>query len=82
MPKNKLAKQLLGMSAMVTEMAVLSLTCALVGGWLDNRTGTSPLLLMIGIFGGLAVGMYRMLSTLKRLEHQSQDHGPDSKHHP
>ncbi|MEL6341751.1 MAG: AtpZ/AtpI family protein [Myxococcota bacterium] len=70
---------------MVTEMAVLTLTCAFAGGWLDGQLGSSPLLLMAGIVGGLALGMYRMLSALDALNHPPSDptdHGPDPKHHP
>ena len=34
---------------------------ALAGHWLDGRAGTRPWLLIAGVFGGFALGLYSMI---------------------
>jgi F0F1-type ATP synthase assembly protein I len=79
MPNNKLQKQLMGASAMVAEMSVLILAAAFAGGWADKLLNTSPLLLILGIFGGLAFGMMRLLKTLDKLDrdHKNEPNPPE-----
>ena len=79
MPNNKLQKQLMGASAMVAEMSVLILAAAFAGSWADEQLSTSPLLLILGIFGGLALGMMRLLNTLNHLDRdqQNESHPPE-----
>ncbi len=37
-----------------------------LGKWLDAKLGTAPWLLMVGVFGGAAIGFYAMYRKLMR----------------
>ena len=37
---------------------------SLGGHWLDGRLGTSPWILLLGVFTGFALGLYSLLSKL------------------
>ena len=68
MSAKNLQKQLIGAAAMVTEMAILTIAGGFAGEWLDKQLQTSPLLLFVGILAGFLLGMYRLYTTLKRLD--------------
>jgi len=62
--KSRGVLQLLGVGWYVAAALILGL---LGGRWLDNRLGTSPLLLLIGLCVGVALafyGVYRMLAPI------------------
>jgi F0F1-type ATP synthase assembly protein I len=47
-----------------------------VGQWLDKKLGTDPLLLVVGVFVGAAVGiynMYHMLTAAQRKERKERE---------
>ena len=67
MPASKLQKQLMGVSGMVMEMAVLVILGALAGSWLDSQLQTSPLILLLALGAALVLGMSRIIRTLDRL---------------
>ena len=67
MPASKLQKQLMGVSGMVMEMAVLVILGALAGNWLDSQLQTSPLILLLALGAALVLGMSRIIRTLDRL---------------
>jgi F0F1-type ATP synthase assembly protein I len=53
-----------GYAAAGLQFAVALVLFALGGDWLDDRLGTAPLFLLLGVFGGGAAafyGMYRKL---------------------
>lgn len=68
MSTKKLHKQLIGASAMVMEMSILILLFGFAGSWLDRSFSSSPLLLFVGVVIGLILGMYRLITTLNRLD--------------
>jgi len=80
MSNKKLQTQLLGASAMVMEMAVITLLGAFAGNWLDGQLHTSPLMLMLLLCGGLTFGMYRLLQRLHQLQ-STDDHPTPSDDH-
>ena len=52
------------------EMAMAIVAGLFAGQWLDTRWHTAPVLVILGVFGGAAVGfynLYRMLTTADRL---------------
>lgn len=77
MSNRKLQTQLMGASAMVTEMALFVLAAAFAGNWADEQLQTSPLLLILGIVGGFTLGMTRLLKTLQRLDRDHERPPPD-----
>jgi F0F1-type ATP synthase assembly protein I len=47
-----------------------------LGQWLDRKLGTEPLLLVVGVFVGAAIGiynMYLMLTAAQRNERKEKD---------
>jgi len=50
------------------QMAVSVLLCLLGGNWLDQRWGTSPLFLILGVFLGGGAGFYNLVKLLTRAE--------------
>ena len=53
------------MSAIVSQL-VGSILIGIFGGrWLDSRWGTEPIFLIIGLFIGLAAGIYSMLVSIR-----------------
>ncbi|WP_059171846.1 AtpZ/AtpI family protein [Bacillus sp. FJAT-27445] len=53
------------MSAILSQLAGSVLVGIFAGRWLDGKTGTAPLFLIIGLFIGLAAGTYTMLRLVK-----------------
>lgn len=53
------------MSAILSQLAGAVLLGAFSGRWLDNVLNTKPLFLIIGIFLGLAAGIYSMLRLIQ-----------------
>lgn len=47
------------------EMFASLLSVAWLGKWLDERWGTEPVLLLIGIMGGLVLGYISVFITIK-----------------
>lgn len=39
---------------------------ALIGIWLDRKLGTSPMLIVVGVFGGAAIGFWQMYRAMIR----------------
>ena len=82
MSDKTLQKQLMGASAMVTEMSLLIVAAAFAGRWLDEKLNTSPFLLIVGIFGGLTLGMMRLLQTLQTLDRDRKNADQHPNNHP
>jgi ATP synthase protein I len=53
------------MSAILSQLAGSILVGIFAGRWLDGKAGTAPLFLIIGLFVGLAAGVYAMLRLVK-----------------
>ena len=45
-------------------MGLVIALLAVGGNWLDNRLGTAPLFVLLGVFGGFAGGCYSMFGRL------------------
>ncbi|MBM4761537.1 AtpZ/AtpI family protein [Bacillus sp. B15-48] len=52
-------------SAILSQLAGSTLIGIFVGRWLDGKWSSNPLFLIIGIFIGLAAGVYGVLTTLR-----------------
>lgn len=52
-------------SAILSQLAGTTLVGIFAGRWLDGKFGTAPLFLIIGIFAGLAAGVYAVLTTIR-----------------
>lgn len=64
-------------AALVTEVAVLTAGCLLLGNLADGYLGSSPWLALIGVFGGFAAGIARLFQALNRLTNdEPEDHPP------
>jgi F0F1-type ATP synthase assembly protein I len=48
------------------QFAITLVVFALVGIWLDRKLGTSPLLVVIGVFGGAGLGFWEMYRAMIR----------------
>ena len=48
------------------EMVALLLVGLFAGKWLDGQFGTEPTFKLIGLFGGIAAGFYKLLLLTKR----------------
>ncbi|MCC7263883.1 MAG: AtpZ/AtpI family protein [Candidatus Latescibacteria bacterium] len=46
------------------QLAAAIFLCLLGGNWLDQRWGTSPLLLIVGVFLGGGAGFYNLIKML------------------
>ncbi|HSI68220.1 MAG TPA: AtpZ/AtpI family protein [Planococcus sp. (in: firmicutes)] len=55
-------------SAILTQLVGSVLIGAFTGMWLDERFGTAPLLLVIGLFIGIAFGAWTMIQTVRKFE--------------
>jgi F0F1-type ATP synthase assembly protein I len=56
--------------------AITLLLCAGGGLWLDRRFGTSPLMLLAGVFLGFAASGYALYKAVKKLETQETQKPP------
>jgi F0F1-type ATP synthase assembly protein I len=62
------------LQAMVLYSSILSqlvgsvLIGLFTGMWLDERFGTAPLFLIIGLFAGLAIGIWAMFQTIRKFD--------------
>jgi F0F1-type ATP synthase assembly protein I len=72
-----------GLSTIVARVAGLVLPMTLtvlggffLGGWLDRKLGTSPLLLLALGLGGLIIGFWRMNSELGKARKKDDQHTP------
>jgi hypothetical protein len=57
-----------GMSRMAgvgIQFAIAVALCALIGNWIDRKTGSSPWGVIIGTFVGFAAGLYSMLKAAR-----------------
>ena len=66
MPKESgdAARDLYRFSGLGLQFAATVGVFALAGRWLDGRVGTSPWLLIGGVFAGFALGLYSMTKKL------------------
>ena len=62
--------------AISLEMAVTVVLGVIAGYWLDQRLGTSPLLLLTLSLGALVGGIFRIVSSLRRLEDNDEPESP------
>jgi hypothetical protein len=46
------------------QLAISIVALMYLGKWLDGKLGTSPLLLIVGVFAGAAMGIYNMYHAL------------------
>jgi F0F1-type ATP synthase assembly protein I len=72
-----------GLSTIVARVAglVLPMTITVVGGfflggWLDTKLGTSPLLLLGFGLGGLLIGFWRMNTELQKARNKDDQDAP------
>lgn len=54
------------MSAILASLVGSILIGVFLGRWLDGRWGTEPIFLIIGLFVGLATGIYTMLAAIRK----------------
>lgn len=54
------------MSAIVSQLVGSILVGIFFGRWLDDKAGTEPLFLIIGLLLGLAAGVYAMLKLVQQ----------------
>jgi ATP synthase protein I len=52
-------------SAILSQLVGSVLVGIFAGRWLDSKTGTEPLFLIIGLLLGLAAGIYAMIKLVK-----------------
>jgi len=64
-------------AALVSQMAVVTVTCGGIGWWLDQRYDTSPWLLAGGFIGGFALGLVPLFTILLRHEPSDDDQPTD-----
>ena len=48
------------------QFAAIIVGFALAGVWLDKRLGTSPWLIIVGVFSGAALGLWQMVRLVTR----------------
>ncbi|RHW37187.1 AtpZ/AtpI family protein [Neobacillus notoginsengisoli] len=53
-------------SAILSQLVGSILIGIFAGRWIDGKTGTEPLFLIIGLFIGLAVGVYAVLRLVQQ----------------
>lgn len=53
-------------SAILSQLVGSILIGIFIGRWLDGQFGTMPLFLIVGIFLGLAVGVYAMIKLIRQ----------------
>ena len=53
------------LSGLGLQMGIVLILFALGGNWLDERLGTSPLFLLVGVFAGAAGSFYSMWKALR-----------------
>ena len=59
-------------SAILSQLVGSVLIGLFTGMWLDEQFGTAPLFLIILLFLGLALGIWAMLKTVRKLESGDQ----------
>lgn len=60
-------------SAIGVELAVCVLLGVWIGRWLDGRMNTDPLFLLIGIFVGMAIGIWAVIQLIKPFTEEEND---------
>jgi ATP synthase protein I len=55
------------------QFAVVILVFTGVGYWLDRRLGTSPWLLVLGVFAGAAAGIFSMYQKVSAVQRREAD---------
>lgn len=53
-------------SAILAQLAGLTLIGIFAGNWLDKVTGKEPLFLVVGLFLGLAAGVMALICTIRQ----------------
>lgn len=71
----RVVKRMAAATVISMEMAVTVVLGVVAGYWLDQRLGTSPLLLLALALGALVGGSYRLVNSLGRIA--SNDDDPD-----
>lgn len=71
-PKNSYKAMAL-MSAISAQLVGSILIGLFAGKWLDAKLGTLPLFLILGLFLGLAAGIYSMLRLIKNFTGSNDD---------
>ena len=61
------------MTALGLEFSATVIGGMVVGWWLDDQLGTKPLFLLLGIFGGLATSMIRVVQLARQFERARPD---------
>jgi hypothetical protein len=62
------------------QLAISIVALMYLGKWLDGKLGTSPLLMIVGVFAGAAVGIYNMYHALTAaLRDQERERGKQKK---
>lgn len=60
-------------SAIGIELAISVLLGVWIGRWMDGRFGTDPVFLLIGIFAGMAVGIWAVIQLIKPFTEDKND---------
>jgi hypothetical protein len=55
------------------QFAVSIILFLFVGQWLDQKLGTAPWMLILGVFGGAAAGFYSMYRKLMAIQHREDE---------
>ncbi len=63
-------------AGLVLPMTVTVIVGFALGGWLDKRLGTSPLLLLALGLGGLLIGFWRMNTELQKARDTDEPDAP------
>lgn len=66
-PKQRHPFQAIGLMSAIVSQLVGSILIGIFGGkWMDKKFGTDPLFLVIGLFIGLAAGVYAMFRLIRQ----------------
>ncbi len=66
--KNQSPFRTMGLVSAISSQLVGAILIGIFAGkWVDKQTGMSPLFLIIGLFLGLAVGVYALIRLMKNI---------------
>ncbi len=68
-------------SSLGLEFAVAELLGGALGIWLDKKWETSPWMLLLGVLGGFALGMYRIIRFAHEMDCQAKTAEKENGHY-
>ena len=63
-PPSRVANDLFRFAGLGTQFAATLGVFGALGWWLDTKLGSSPWLLLVGVFSGFGLGLYSMIQKL------------------